>query len=143
MEITKTRYNQLERDEENFQTHVKQRKEAQVQSVDELEKEHIEEMKKMAEHFAKQRDEMKKAYEVEISRDAALYDEKLTDLRKSGEDRLKEEKTAQEKAFDGLQLRERAKIDSYRKNQEDIVTKLHEEYQTASESLNQTRDGRA
>ena len=45
------------------------------------------------------------------------------------------EKAAAEKEFDKLQEREKTRMETYRKNQEQNLEKLHEKYQAATEEM--------
>jgi hypothetical protein len=99
------------------------------------------EVDKLIAYQQKQLTELKKAFDVEFSREAKTQEEALKAQHETNEKQLAERKKSYEANFEKLAQRERTRVEQYKKNQEEQLQKLHEKYQAAQEDMTSRNSG--
>ena len=117
------------------------RRKQHEEAVNATESEEHAEVDKLVGEHQKQLKEMKKAFDVEISREAKAQEEALKQIHQTNEKQLTERKKDYDASFEKLATRERSKIEQYKKNQEEQMQKLHEKYQSAQDEMNAHNQG--
>jgi hypothetical protein len=101
----------------------------------ELQARNVEEVQHLMDTHTVQMDELKRAYDVQISQEAEGLEEKLQKVRISGEDRVNLEKQVQEAELAKVKTSSQLKIEEYKKNSEVQIDKLRKDTQATTDLL--------
>ena len=118
----------------NYRTSLQQKSEMEIRD---LQSRHSDVMQHTSDIQQLQLDELKRGFEVQISKEAEALEEKLHQIRLSGEERLEDEKRTMDTEFQKVRTASQQKIDEYRKNSEAQIDKLRKETQVATEMLHE------
>jgi hypothetical protein len=116
----------------NYKASLQQKSEADLR---EIELRHNEDVQRMTESHAFRMEEMKRAYDVQISERAEQLEEALQRVRDKGEDRVIEEKNRVETEVAKVRAQGQSQLDEYKRNSEFKLEKLHKETQAATAML--------
>ena len=135
MEVSKNQASDTMQSEERFQKYVIARKEQQDAAIAQLDQEEKKEIDVLSAQHKKRLEEMDRGYAVELSRHSKELDEKLKSELQAQESRVKQAQKEGDMAFEKIQEREHARIENYRKNQEERMAKLHAGFVGAEDDM--------
>ena len=115
------------------QSMIDQRRAQHGEKLEELEVDHKKELESLQKQHETQRKELTKAYEVELSQESKAHAKELDEVHKSMDKELEITKISYNKEFEKIAEREHQRVDSYKKNQDLVIEKLHDKYQAAQE----------
>lgn len=135
MEVNRANQAQAYQDEQKWASYNKERRSQNELEIAHTDAEHQRELDSKTAYHKKQMEEMSQAYKVELTRMREGYEKELANEQKNYEKTLKAETGSHEKEFERIRERERARIDAYKRNQDETIEKLHEKYQLAQDEL--------
>ncbi|MBC7692309.1 MAG: hypothetical protein H7222_11140 [Methylotenera sp.] len=115
------------------QSMLDQRRIQQGEKLEDLEQDHKKELESLQKQHETQRKDLAKAYDVELSQESKSHAKDLDEARKSMEKELEITKVSYNKEFEKIAEREHQRVDTYKKNQDLVIEKLHDKYQAAQE----------
>lgn len=116
----------------NYRNQLKNHHNSEVR---EIEAQHEQTLQRTIENQSLQAEQVKSAYEVQISQEAEQLEERLHALRLKNEERLENEKRAQEAEFNKVRESYQARIEDYRNNAEAQIQALHKQHQESIAKL--------
>jgi hypothetical protein len=135
MDVNRSNQTQLAKEEERWASYMAERRSQQNSDETNLDAEYGKKAEALTHGHQSQLEEMDKAFKVDLSRQREGFEKALAEDQKSHEKILKTEAESHEKEFEKVRERERARIDLYRRNQDEQLEKLHDKYQAASEDM--------
>lgn len=116
----------------NYRLQMQSHHDAQVR---EIQDKNSDEVQRLIENHAYQMDNLRNAYNVQISEEAEAMEQKLHDVRLKNEERLKEEKRIADDAVNQSRSASQKRIEEYRKNSEAQLAVARKEQQMAADNL--------
>ncbi len=141
MEVSKSYTQQMTSDEERFRSYMDRRRSEQAAELDALEADHKREVDALTSRKESALTDVDKAYRVEIGRREETRNKDLDAARRHHQEALKQEKAAHDAEFEKVREREQARVEEYRKNQDDVIAKLHLKYQETMDEMNRSQKG--
>jgi hypothetical protein len=141
MEIKKADIVQLQKQEESFRKYRDDLKNQHEKSLQELQNHHEAELKKVDTQFKNERKQIEGAYKVTLSKEVEGKKDELNKMLSEHEKQKAIIEKQHKEEFEKLAARENARAESYRKNQEKTLSKLHEKYQYAQDEMNKNNGG--
>jgi hypothetical protein len=118
----------------NHRAQLEQRNEMALR---EIEQSHAEDVRRTIENQAFQMDNLRRAYDVQISEEAEALEERLHRVRLNADERVAAEKKAGEAELEKLKSAHKQRLDEYRKNSEQQLEALRKQLQTSAETLHE------
>ena len=116
----------------NHRTQLENRNELELRS---LRDRHSDDVQRMMEAQAFQRDNIKQAYEVQISQEAENLEQKLHETRMENEKRVDDEKRVADQEVTKIKTMNQQQIQEYKKNSEAQIEALKKQYMATAEAL--------
>ncbi len=109
----------------------------QESEIKEREAQHADAVERMGEGEAHQLETLRKAYDVQISDQAASLDEKLHQIKMENEAKVNAEKRLGEDEVKRTQAQVHQRVEEYRKNGEAQIEQLKKQFQASTEALHE------
>jgi hypothetical protein len=119
---------------QNYKTQLQNRNEAEVRDI---QAKHADEVQHMLLQEGEQIQEVKRAYEVQISQEAEELEDRLHNFRLSAEEKIENEKRTGEDELHKVQADYKHRIDEYRRSSEAQLETLRRNLLTASEDMHE------
>ena len=116
----------------NYKASLQQKSEIDLR---EMQARQSDETQRITENHQMQMDDLKRAYDVQISQEAEALEEHLHKFREVGHERIENEKHSLDTEFDKVKTASQQKIDEYKKNSEAQLDKLRRETQASSDLI--------
>jgi hypothetical protein len=116
----------------NYQTQLERKNDAEVRD---LQSRHAEDVRKELEAEENQLTEMRRAFEVQISKEAESLADRLEQVRGENERTVTDEKLNHQREMTRLKESHKAQLDEYRKQAEDSIERTRKESQATSETI--------
>jgi len=116
----------------NHRTLVQNRNELELRD---LSARHSDEVQQLVETQTSQLDNMRHAYDVQISQEGEVLGEKLADIRLGADERTQDEKKIHEQELTKIQRAHQSRVEEYRKNAEAQIQTIRREHQKNAEAL--------
>lgn len=117
----------------NYRSLVQQRHEMEMRDI---EAKHGQETLDLTEQSKNQLNELRKAYDVQISREAEELEERLAEIRARKDEKIKEEEHQTETELSKARNSQQTRLQEYKKNAESQLDALRKQYQNATDNLN-------
>ena len=118
----------------NYRAVLERKNEIEVQD---LNARHTDEMERISENQALQLESLRNAYDVKISSEAEILEDRLHQIRMTNEERIASEKRAGQDELNHIKSSHQARVEEYRKNSEAQIDELHRQLQNTSEVLHE------
>ena len=127
------------RDEAKFQEQSRLAQLYHQGRLQEMQEEHSKEVEHIQIFNKKQEAELRKAFEVQISSMAKNMEEKLRKQEAAFIARFDSQNKLHDSAFEKLEDREESRSENYKKQQDERIAKMHEQYQNARDLMSQNK----
>ncbi len=118
----------------SYLTHLQNQNDLEAK---EIQGRHAEEMNRLIENHADQADQMKKAFDVSISKEAEELEQRLHETRLSHDQRVADEKHTEEEELNKLKTAHQQRIEEYKKASESQMDTMRKQLQAQSEQLHE------
>lgn len=117
---------------QNYRNNMERKLESEVS---ELQSRHDQDIERLLENHAFQMEQLRNAYNVEISKEAEVLEERLHQVRTHGDVQVRAEKMAHEKELSQQKNAHQKQLDQYKKNSEAQIVEMRKQLQATTENL--------
>lgn len=120
-----------------LKNHLQQTKMRAEAELKDIRDQHDQDIARMVDRFEQQKGGLQHAYDVHISKEAEILEDKLNEIRIKASERVDGEQKAHETEMTNLKKSHQARVEEYRRNSDHQLDKMRKELQSATDNLHQ------